>query len=144
MHPRRVWQQSSDAKQGDHHAKPGTAPNIFPGKVITFGSTDTVSIRAIQSRLNNLGCGPVEEDGVFGVETADAIELFQSRSVDKFDIPLKVDGQVGPITWGALFATGTLPTVTTPPSTLLGNVIEFAKGEIGTMESPIGSNRAQN
>src|SRR5436190_778173 len=75
----------------------------FPGTTIAAGSTDSASVLAIQRRLNQLGCGPVAEDGVFGIETSDAVELFQARSVDKFGIPLKTDSQIGPMTWGALF-----------------------------------------
>jgi hypothetical protein len=109
--------------------------------VIGTGSTDQTAIRAIQTRLNQLGCGPVEVDGVFGVDTAEAVELFQARSVDKFGVPLKQDGQVGPMSWAALFGEQTVPVVTRAPSALLAKVLEFASSEIGTMENPIGSNR---
>jgi len=113
----------------------------FPGSVISTGSTDKVSILAIQRRLNQLGCGPVAEDGVFNIATFDAVELFQARSVDKFGVPLKVDAQVGPMTWGALFGE---PAVAPPPaaaSPLIAQTLADAVKEIGTLESPLGSNR---
>jgi len=113
----------------------------FPGRVIAAGSDDRTSVLAIQRRLQELGCGPVTDDGEFGIETTDAVELFQSRFVDKFGEPLKVDGQVGPMTWGALFGEHTVAPRLTAPSELLKRVLTFAAGEIGTQESPIGSNR---
>ena len=117
-------------------------PSIpFPGSVIAAGSTDKAAVLAIQRRLNLLGCGPVSEDGVFGIETTDGTELFQARSVDKFGAPLKVDGQVGPMTWGALFSEQAVPAVSTAPSALLKQVLTFAANEIGALESPLGSNR---
>lgn len=119
-----------------------STPSIpFPGSIISSGSKDKASVLAIQHRLNQVGCGPVAETGVFGVETFDAVELFQARSVDKFGVPLKVDAQVGPMSWGALFG---IPVVTSPPvaaSPLLAETLEVAAKEIGTLESPLGSNR---
>lgn len=113
----------------------------FPGIVIGTGSPDRASVVAIQRRLNQLGVGPVTEDGVFGIETTDALELFQSRSVDKFGVPLRADGKVGPMTWGALFGEGSVTPTAAPASGLLAGVLGFAAGEIGTLEQPIGSNR---
>jgi hypothetical protein len=98
-------------------------------------------VLAVQRQLNRIGCGPVVADGVYGAETAEAVELFQSRSVDKFSSPLKVDGQVGAMTWAALFGDATLPVATTAPSPLLSDVLNTAAAEIGTMEDPPGSNR---
>jgi hypothetical protein len=98
-------------------------------------------VLAIQHRLNQVGCGPVTEDGIFGVETQDAIELFQARFSDTAGAPLKVDGRVGPMTWGALFGEESAPPVVTAPTDILGKVIQVAVGEIGTMENPLGSNR---
>src|SRR5262245_2416820 len=118
------------------------SPSIpFPGSVIAAGSADTASVLAIQRRLNQLGCGPVVEDGVFGIETSDALELFQTRNVDKFGVPLKADSQVGPMTWGALFGEGAVIVVSTTTSPLIAGALSFASGEIGTLEKPIGSNR---
>ena len=116
-------------------------PNIpFPGSVILSGSTDKTSVLAIQHRLNQLGCGPVAEDGIFGIETSDAVELFQVRSVDKFGVPLKVDGQVGPMTWGALFG-NPVASRSAATSPLTTQALVIAATEIGTEENPLGSNR---
>jgi hypothetical protein len=111
----------------------------FPGRVISAGSKDRASVLAIQRRLNQVGCGPVAEDGVFGPETADAVELFQARSVDQHGSPLLVDGSVGPMTWAALF--GAVPAVETAETPLHTAVLEVAGSQVGVMEEPPGSNR---
>src|SRR5690242_20367434 len=87
-----------------------TAAPPFPGQVIGLRSPDRQATQLIQRRLNQLGCGPVAEDGDFGPETEDAVELFQTRSADHFGSPLDADGKVGPMTWASLFA---LPQVST-------------------------------
>ena len=112
---------------------------LFPGRVISAGSKDKRSVLAIQRRLNQVGCGPVAEDGVFGPETADAVELFQARSVDQHGSPLLVDGSVGPMTWAALF--GAVPAVDVAETPLHTAVLKIASSEIGVMEEPPGSNR---
>jgi len=113
----------------------------FPGRVIKAGSQDKASILAIQSRLNMVGCGPVQEDGQFSAETFEAVQLFQARSLDFENHPLKVDGSVGPMTWAALFKSSVLPSVVTPVAPLMQQVMVIAGGEVGVMEQPPGSNR---
>jgi hypothetical protein len=76
---------------------------------------------------------------VFGPETADAVELFQARSVDQHGSPLLVDGSVGPMTWAALF--GAVPAVETADTPLHTAVLEVAGSQVGVMEEPPGSNR---
>src|SRR5690349_21704663 len=76
----------------------------FPGHVISTGSPDKNTVRSIQHRLNQLGCGPIDEDGGFGAQTEEAVQLFQARSADQFGTPLTIDGRIGPATWAALFA----------------------------------------
>ena len=90
----------------------GAAPSPqFPGHLIKIGSTDKQNVIAIQKRLNQVGCGPVDPNGVFGAEVLAAVELFQMRSVDFQGRPLAVDGEVGSMTWGALFGLGQPATV---------------------------------
>jgi len=121
-------------------ASAANSPMIFPGYVLTAGAQGPL-VRAIQQRLNQLGCGPVMEDGVFGAETADAVELFQARSLDKFSSPLQVDGVVGPMTWGALFGAASVPPVTRAATPLLQRVLKVAGSQVGVLEEPTGSNR---
>jgi len=130
------------------------AASIYPGRIISTGDTDAETIRLIQHRLNQVGCGPVVEDGIFGRQTKAAVEFYQIRSADHFGLPLQVDGAVGPLSWYSLFAMPeipatllssftppTTPTVATGSSPLLAATLRFAAGEVGVMEDPLGSNR---
>jgi len=110
----------------------------FP-HVVTPGDLDRSSVLAIQKRLNQLGCGPIAEDGDFGPETFEAVELFQARSVDHHGDPLVVDGRVGPMTWAALF--GPIPVIKVAENALHTRALQSATSQIGVMEQPPGSNR---
>jgi hypothetical protein len=112
----------------------------FPGHVLTMGSGDSANVRAIQKRLAELGCGPVEPDGVFGADTMEAVELFQVRTMDGHGQPLTVDGRVGPMSWAALFGEATVSPVADPPTPLAAAVLGVAGKEVGVMEDPLGSN----
>jgi hypothetical protein len=120
---------------------PSASPVPFPGRTLKAGSTDAAGVRLVQTRLNQIGCGPVHADGVFGEETTGAVELFQARSIDKFGVPLKVDGQVGPMTWAALFGEQTVVPSTAATGPLSAAALRVAAAEIGVMEQPPGSNR---
>ncbi len=116
------------------------SPIPFPGTVLAPGSRGA-AVLALQQRLNAIGCGPIVEDSIFGVETQDAVELFQARFSDIAGSPLKIDGVVGPMTWGALFGKTSTPPNTTAPTAVLAQTLRFASGEVGIMEVPPGSNR---
>jgi peptidoglycan hydrolase-like protein with peptidoglycan-binding domain len=107
----------------------------FPGHVVKVGSNDSASVLAIQQRLN------LPATGAFGAETQEAVQLFQARSLDFQNHPLTVDGQVGPMTWAALFRSPPAPSTAAPADSLLGSVLAVAGGEVGVMEEPPGSNR---
>ncbi len=113
----------------------------FPGTVLKLGSTDSASVRAVQARLVQLGCGPAGADGQFDAPMRDAVQLFQARFTDADDLPLKVDGQIGQITWAALFGGAKPEALTTAANPFLAAVIEAAKSQIGKLEQPLGSNR---
>lgn len=117
------------------------APVHFPGHVVSLRDPDRASVTLIQKRLNQLGCGPVGEDGDYGPQTQEAVELFQMRSADHFGDPLDVDGRVGPLTWASLFATPEVPVNTDAGKPLLVQTLRFAGTQIGVMEQPLGSNR---
>jgi len=55
--------------------------------------------------------------------------------------PLKIDGQVGSITWGVMFGASSVPSSTVAPSALTKAVIDFALTQIGVREKPPLSNR---
>jgi hypothetical protein len=113
----------------------------FPGRVVQPGDADADVVRAIQRRLNETGCGPVAEDGVFAAQTTAAVKLFQARFPDVDGQPLRIDGLVGAVTWAALFGRGSVPTVDTAADPLLAAALAVAALEVGTMEEPPGSNR---
>jgi hypothetical protein len=117
-----------------------TLAPIFPGQVIDTGNSPADLVRAIQHRLNQLGCGPVAEDGIYGAQTEEAVQLFQARSVSSSGAPLSVDGRIGPMTWAALFSTNPI-TSTQAGTALQQQVLQEASSQIGVMEVPLGSNR---
>jgi hypothetical protein len=105
------------------------------------GEQDPSVVLAVQRRLNAVGCGPVDEDGVFGPQTKAAVQLFQARFPDPDGRALKMDGLVGAVTWAALFGREAVPTVDTAPGGLLRTTLEVAASQVGVMEEPPGSNR---
>jgi len=120
----------------------GTASTpVFPGQVIdTAANAPAATVTAIQHRLNQLGCGPVAEDGDFGAETEEAVQLFQARAVDQFGHPLAIDGRVGPMTWAALFSIPLTPN-DQAGAPVQQEALRIAATQVGVMENPPGSNR---
>lgn len=121
--------------------EPTAAPLAYPGHIVELGSTDSASVRAIQERLTQMGCGPLPVSGVFDAAVRDAVKLFQARFPDSDGHTLKVDGRVGPITWATLFGEESVAVVEEPPGPLLEEVLAFAATQVGVMEDPLGSNR---
>jgi len=103
---------------------------------------DRASVRAVQQRLNEVGCGPLSVDGRFDRVTRAAVQLFQARTVDGQGQALKVDGVVGPLTWAALFGEQAVPPIAGQPvSVLVQACLSAAASQVGVMEDPPGSNR---
>lgn len=120
----------------------GVVPLPFPGRVIKTGDPDPEIVRAIQHRLNEVGCGPIEETGIFDVEiTKSTVKVFQARFSDVSGRPLQIDGEVGLFTWGAMFGADSVASSSSAPSPLVKAAIDFAVTQIGVMEVPLGSNR---
>jgi len=119
-------------------------PLPFPGRIIKAGDSDREIVKAIQDRLNEVGCGPIEETGIFdNVKTNKAVKLFQARFPDASGLPLRIDGEVGPLTWGAMFGAVSVPSNSRASTPLVKAAIEFAITQIGIRESPLGSNRGR-
>lgn len=119
-----------------------SAATQYPGHYLSVGSKDRESTRAVQVRLNQVGCGPIDENGIFNAETKAAVQLFQARSVDSQGQSLKIDGVVGPLTWAALFGSQSLPgSIGAPDSPLVKHSLILAMTQVGVMEDPPGSNR---
>jgi len=114
----------------------------FPNRIVKVGDSDSAIVKKIQKRLNAVGCGPIPVDGVFDKDnTEKAVKLFQARFVDVTGRPLKIDGQIGSLTWGALFGAEAVPSVSDAPSALAKAALEFAASQVGVLEQPLGSNR---
>ena len=121
-------------------------PHPYPGRIIKAGEQDKTVVETLQTRLNEIGCGLIEVDGDFRKETKAAVRLFQTRFTDTTGAPLKIDGEIGPIGWAVLFGTGSVPSSEeiVPDSAALSIMqaaVDFARTQIGIMESPLGSNR---
>lgn len=114
----------------------------FPGRIIKNGDSDKETVRRVQQRLNAVGCGPINEDGVFDKKgTERAVKLFQARFADVTGSPLVIDGRIGALTWGAMFGASTIPANLAAPSELTKAAVAVATSQLGVMEQPIGSNR---
>lgn len=111
------------------------APLPFPGKIVKRGHKDKETVLAVQRRLNELGCGPIDEDGDFGKQTHDGVVLFQARFSDTDGLPLKRDGEIGSITWAALFGEQSVTVRHETSSELLKGVLEFAATQVGIRET---------
>ncbi len=109
----------------------------YPGRVIQKNEKDKNIVKAIQRRLNELGCGPLDVDGGFGPKTFSAVKLFQARHSDANGQALVVDGKIGPVSWQAMF--GTAPITVEAGSDLLKEVLKVAKSQVGVREA--GTNR---
>src|SRR5262245_49408487 len=113
---------------------PKTDTPPFPGRIVKAGEKDREVVLTIERRLNEVGCGPVAEDGDFDAETKNAVKLFQMRSVDSEGHALVMDGEIGSLTWSALFKTATAPPTKKADSRLLKRVIEIATSQVGVRE----------
>ncbi len=117
-------------------------PLPFPGRIIKAGDPDRDIVKTIQHRLNEVGCGPIEETGIFDVaKTKSAVKVFQARFPDASGRPLGIDGEVGSFTWGAMFGAASVPSSSSTSSPLVRAAIDFAVTQIGVRENPLGSNR---
>ncbi|MES2485666.1 MAG: peptidoglycan-binding domain-containing protein, partial [Bacteroidota bacterium] len=115
----------------------------YPKKVIEKGETNKTIVKAVQTALNNKGCGPVLVDGDFGNETQRAVKLFQTRNMDANGNPLTIDGKIGAITWAILFGQNTVPLIEDTSAALLSKALHIAISQIGVIEKPAYSNRGK-
>lgn len=114
----------------------------YPGFALRTGVVAPSTIRAVQGRLNQVGCGPIPVSGVFDRATQQAVRLLQARSVDGQGQSLKIDGVVGPLTWATLFGAHRIPSLAaTPISAFMKATLSVALSQVGVMEDPSGSNR---
>ena len=116
----------------------------YPGSTISRTSnTNKYIVKKIQERLEELDFGPVGVDGDFGVMTEHAIMAFQALNDDENGMALNVDGEVGELTWDALFQDRSdiedpVPDLSGIPSDKLA-FIKVANAQIGVKQSTRGS-----
>ncbi|UKT65628.1 peptidoglycan-binding protein [Pedobacter mucosus] len=113
----------------------------YPNRIIKKKEADKDIVTAIQKKLNDLNFGPIDVDGDFGKNTESAVKLFQTQNFDAAGLPLTADGQVGSVTWAALFGDATVINDNTMPSNLLSSALMIAISQINVVEVPMGSNR---
>jgi len=111
----------------------------YPSRIITMGERDSVLVKQIQTRINQLLCGPIAVDGIFGIKTTKAIAAYQCWHHDVAGNTLADDGKIGPLTWWSLFEEKHELDFFSSP--LLYEVINIAQRQIGISEDPPGSNR---
>ena len=111
----------------------------YPSRIITMGERDSDLVKQIQSRINELLCGPIAVDGIFGIKTTWAIAAYQCWHRDVAGNTLADDGKIGPLTWWSLF--DEKHELDFFSSSLLFGVINIAREQLGIMEVPPGSNR---
>lgn len=116
---------------------------VYPGRVICKGEQETKIVKAVQTRLNLKGCGPLEKTGIFDEKTFSAVKLFQARFSDINGNPLIIDGLIGPITWETLFGNNSVQKKVEISSNFIKRVLEIAAAEVGTSEDPSGSNSGE-
>lgn len=111
----------------------------YPGRIIKIGETDAAIVAAIATALAGHGYPPTSPPGVFDKAFKSLVKLFQSQNVDEAGRALSVDGEVGSMTWGALFGA---PVAT---GAIAGGLAVAALGaavtQLGVLEQPLGSNR---
>ena len=122
----------------------------YPKRTIKAGERDAGIVKALKAQLNEalaldanseLRLDPDEPS--FGPRMKQLVKLFQTRNVDAEGRPLKQDGEVGALTWAALFGTDTVPASDAASDALLAGMLDVAAAEEAKQvrENPKNSNR---
>ncbi len=122
----------------------------YPQRVIKAGENDAEVVKALKARLNEvlvLDSQPTVRldpgNGDFGPKTKRVVKLFQARHVDAEGRPLRQDGDVGSVTWAALFGGESVGKSQAAADQFLSHVLQVADGEEQkhVREVPRNSNR---
>jgi hypothetical protein len=122
----------------------------YPGRLIKIGEKDAAIVKALKKQLNKALAASSDtvlkldpDNPNFGPSTREVVKLFQARHVDAEGRPLKQDGEVGSLTWEALFGEASVVVTTTPDSDFLVTVLAIASGEEAkkVREQPKNSNK---
>lgn len=109
---------------------------MYPGRVIRKGEADQAIVALIVNQLAARGYRGAAAG--YDSQLAALVKLFQAQNVDAAGRPLLVDGEVGPMTWGALFGASPVASVPTGEG---GRAMAVAISQLGVMEEPLGSNK---
>ena len=122
----------------------------YPGRVIRAGESDARIVKALKTALNRalaLRGGDsivlAADNPRFGPRMTQAVRLFQARNLDDQGQPLKIDGEVGSLTWAALFGAERVPTANAAVDALVAAALAQAgaAADAGVREQPKNSNR---
>jgi hypothetical protein len=122
----------------------------YPGRLIKSGEQDARIVKALKGQLNRTlalqGRNAIRLDPdnpMFGPQMKQAVQMFQARHMDAEGRPLRTDGEVGAITWAALFGNDSVPSAEQSADTLLARVLQIAGAEEARQvrEVPPNSNR---
>jgi hypothetical protein len=120
----------------------------YPGWVIKQGERDARIVKALKTALNKalvlrgdeaLQLDP--DNPHFGPSMKQAVKLFQARHLDDQGQALKIDGEVGSLTWSALFGAHRVPQIEVVRDPYMAAVLGQAASQVGVMEVPRNSNR---
>lgn len=122
----------------------------YPKHVVKIGERDENVVKAVKRALNkalalnegdDLYLDP--DNPRFGPKMKKIVKLFQLRNVDADGTPLKQDGEIGSLTWAALFGSDALPVAAAPDDAFVSRVLEIAAHEAAKQvrEDPRNSNR---
>ena len=110
----------------------------YPGRIIKIGESDSRPMRAVRARLRELQF-EVSASGAFDASFSHHVRLFQTRNVDQFSRNLVPDGEIGPLTWAAMFEVAA-KSVRKIPTQLARCAVDIARTQIGVREHPRNSN----
>jgi hypothetical protein len=122
----------------------------YPGHVVKLGEPDARIVRAVKTQLNRmLAVQRIAAlkldlaDPNFGPKTKQAVQRFQASHVDTEGHPLKIDGELGSITWASLFGRDSVVSSDAASDSFLTRVLKIAAGEEAkrVRERPRNSNR---
>lgn len=122
----------------------------YPGRTIKMGEANAAVVKALKTALNKalvLRAGEAirldADNPSFGPRMKQAVQLFQARNLDVQGQPLKIDGEVGALTWAALFGAARVPQADTVVDPFLGEVLAQAgaAADAEVREVPKNSNR---
>lgn len=124
----------------------------YPGRIIKSGEPDAAVVKALKRQLNLVLVAATDpelhldpKDASFGPRMKQTVKLFQARHTDNQGRPLKVDGEVGALTWEALFGTASVKAANAAASALLSKVLATAaeQEKNKVREEPKNSNRGE-